>query len=83
MTILSGQPIDDPTVGSVCFTFPSAGGPWPSYSCKACYVNGTCGNPQTCTRDRRRQLLDASPCTAYPGSTECYLNNLESITTYK
>ncbi len=78
ITILSGQSSTFDQ-GSVCVTGPSAGGPFVQYNCTACY-NGQCGAPQPCG-DRRRRLLGAGPCDA-TGSTECFLNSLESTTPY-
>ena len=78
ITIISGQS-GTYDQGSVCVTGPSAGGPFVKYNCTACY-NGQCGAPQPCG-DRRRRLLGPGPCDA-TGSTECFLNNLESTTPY-
>ncbi|PRW44907.1 fibronectin isoform X1 [Chlorella sorokiniana] len=70
-------------LGTVCLMPPSAGGPWTGgINCTACY-NGTCLAPQDCgTERRRRQLLFSSSCDAYPGTTECFLDTLESTTPY-
>ncbi len=72
-----------PTMGTVCVTPPTAGGPWVTYKCTPCY-KGTCLAAQPCsTPVRRRQLLAPAGCDNYPGTTQCNLDTLESVTLYE
>lgn len=62
-------------------------GPYNGFECTACInagtVNEQCGAPQACGTVRPRHLLFAiSACSAILGSTECFLNGLESLATY-